>query len=409
VVRAGSGWRLRLPEGHRSVLLSAVILCGSLALFSQPPWAGELHAAVVPREKPIKGAISFSYLATLINDTSEDAKNCRIELDERHPMNFQFWATHPADNSEVGFRNASVDIAAGETQTFGFYITVYKRLKKPSLVLYPRFICDNLPAAKEVVGVNSLHFSGFNLWRLHHLRPSQIKQLAEPTKEYEFRKLSIQDLTAAQAQLINKLQPEKWWLFGEGLNAPFSMQGANLGKIDLTELAADPNRTVLRFLASLAPLINVGPDTQIVIDVPLGEPQNRLPFVSFRQVFGDIPSAHIPSVIRFARDGTVREIRSDLLRVEDFPELTIDAKQAMAIARDAVKDEYGWWFLRLSENERIGKQGSIQRSFSMDRRRQKVVVGWTVRLVTGENPHNTVHYVFVDAASGESVVRSSVI
>ncbi len=67
---------------------------------------------------------------TAVSVPDEQARNCRIELDER-----------------------AVDILPRKAHTFYIYTMVYKRLKQASMLVYPRFFCDNLPAAKNMFRV----------------------------------------------------------------------------------------------------------------------------------------------------------------------------------------------------------------------------------------------------------------
>ncbi len=124
--------------------------------------AGTLHSAVVPLYAPKEQTLYFSFLATLINDSDEIARNCRIDLVTDLPLNLKFWSTNQ-HNDRVGEDYRRVSIGPRQAQTFGFSIKVSKPLDTEALVQFPLFECDNLPPAPQIAGVNSVDLSAARL------------------------------------------------------------------------------------------------------------------------------------------------------------------------------------------------------------------------------------------------------
>jgi len=201
--------------------------------------AAELHSAVVPLYDPpiykqSMTAVRFEYLATLINDTDELAKNCRIDLKTDLPIEFVFWSTDP-DTQISGEHYRRIDIRPREAQTFGFRVSAAEKLDSNSLILFPLFECDNLAPAKQIVGTNSIDLSAAKLSGLERLflraskalsrekpvtvlgplthRPNSQIMLPEYRVPQRFRPprpANTVDLNLEQAALISQLKPKRW-------------------------------------------------------------------------------------------------------------------------------------------------------------------------------------------------------
>lgn len=387
--------------------LSMKLMIGSaLVMNSLSTFAGALHSAVTPKFEHPKKSTHFSYLATLINDSNDIAKNCRVEMGKDLPAKFTFWATKPHVDWQNGEVNLAVDVPPGKAQNFAFTTTFYGQLEKESRVIYPKFVCDNLAPAKKIAGINSLDFTDFGLEDVRWLTEGEVEALSERDVEHADRFLSLNDLNPEQAALISRLNPAQWSLGQGPLNTPLWLRGDNLGDINLEMLLANPEKATLQYLAALGPLTNVDLRTTIQIERVVHEKPGRDSFVSFTQVAKGVRSDQQPSFVRFTKDGTVVWIHSQVVRHDDLPELLIGAEEAMKRAEVAVKDRYELWFLCLAETEWISENGNLRKLFWFDRHHTKVMIGWEIRFLNtwpGISRRGAgIHTVLVDGANGET-------
>jgi len=142
-------------------LLATLVLLALVPLTAPAVAAQSLHAAVLPNDA---GTLQFSsnsvserrFFATLINDTEQTAERCRIELASKLPLRLDFYATEPVLNRFVGPTNSPVSIAPFSRQTFGFTLQLTANEHIPTQHAGVRFVCDSLPTAPVISGINDV-------------------------------------------------------------------------------------------------------------------------------------------------------------------------------------------------------------------------------------------------------------
>lgn len=148
-----------------------------MATIVQSSSASTLHSALLPGGEHPKDSFFFFYFATVINGSEVVAKNCRIEINSDLPLKLEFWKTEAKTNRGLKKQSEDIDILPKESQTFAFTLMFYEKCDTSSLILYPRFVCDTLPAAPQILGTNSIDLTGFTLGALVHLSQEQIAML----------------------------------------------------------------------------------------------------------------------------------------------------------------------------------------------------------------------------------------
>lgn len=114
-------------------------------------------AAVLPQSRSVLVGNPATAFATMINTGPATASACTIGPKATLPARFGFQPTDPLTNVAVGLPNQSIDIGAGQSQSFVLSLT-------PDAVIPPvdlgfNFACDNAPPAVSTAGVNLLTVS----------------------------------------------------------------------------------------------------------------------------------------------------------------------------------------------------------------------------------------------------------
>lgn len=162
-----------------SLLIVALILC------SDSVNAGAFHAAVLPISEGGNRARSNSFLATLINDTDRIARNCRIEIADKHKLRLSYWTTDQTDNHLTGRRDQPADIWPRSSQSFYFRLNVYGKPPQSSGAIYPIFQCDGHPPAIQIAGINDVRLERFDFDKLSNISDEELALLTQVLRQLE--------------------------------------------------------------------------------------------------------------------------------------------------------------------------------------------------------------------------------
>jgi YVTN family beta-propeller protein len=118
-----------------------------------------LVAAVLPTSRSVAVGSTATAFATMIDAGPADASTCTIAPATGIPASFVFQTTNPATNALTGTANTSVNISAGQAQSFVIALTPTAAFA-PTNVAFT-LTCANAPnPAASTVGVDTLNLSG---------------------------------------------------------------------------------------------------------------------------------------------------------------------------------------------------------------------------------------------------------
>ena len=180
------------------------------------------------------------------------------------------------------------------------------------------------------------------------------------------------------------------------------LTGDNLGELDVNKLIENPEGEVRRYLSALRPLTKVDANTVFEIQGLDYNPLVRNPSVAFRQVVGDSPTTDFRSSIYFTKEGVVTRLLTSTVQEKLLPELLIDAREAMARAKSAVKAEYGLLFIYQVGTGNDNVRGNFDKSYRFSSEHNRVVVEWNITFIDAFSGR---HRVIVDGTTGEARVR----
>ena len=121
------------------------------------PLNGKLVVSVLPTSRSVQVGNSATAFATIINSGISIALGCTISPSTNVPAAFVFQTTDPATNVVTGTANTSVDIPAGELQSFVIAFTPTASFAPTNVEL--TFDCSNTDPAENVLGLNTLLLS----------------------------------------------------------------------------------------------------------------------------------------------------------------------------------------------------------------------------------------------------------
>ncbi len=132
-------------------------MAGAISVLPTPNPSILPFASVLPSSRSVTVGSTATAFASVINAGAVDAIDCRISPQTAVPGDFFFQPTDPVTNAPVGLRNASVDIAAGTSQTFVFGFTPTAELGSTAVGL--GFVCGEVNEAPSFVGLNTLQLA----------------------------------------------------------------------------------------------------------------------------------------------------------------------------------------------------------------------------------------------------------
>jgi hypothetical protein len=134
--------------------------------YEQSFWVGNakpsstaLVASVLPSSRSVKSGTTATIFATALNFGAETAYGCNIAADTPLGGAFTFQTTDPATNALTGIANQSVDIAAGQGQSFLIAVAVDAGEVAKSYNVPLRVKCANSDAVTRIDGVNTFLLS----------------------------------------------------------------------------------------------------------------------------------------------------------------------------------------------------------------------------------------------------------
>lgn len=165
------GWEIRLPlerVGGDGQFTFAVLSSQALSPSSSTPindylptrgvakpfTTSGLVASVLPVSRAVQTGTSATVFATIINTGAAIATGCAPSLPEDVDANFSYRSTDPATNLPVGTPDTPVELAPGASATF--LLQIEPRSARTASEVAVRFVCDNVPEAAPIVGVNGL-------------------------------------------------------------------------------------------------------------------------------------------------------------------------------------------------------------------------------------------------------------
>ncbi len=165
-----------------SILLIALVL-QSANVFAQ------LHAAVLPNHDRDRRGVTLWYFATLINDSDSMARNCRIEIDTELPTILSFWTTDQTNNARTGAQDETADIWPRKAQSFIFRVIATGPTDSDELIVYPTFVCDDMPPAIKISDTNSIDLRRmrFDIWSGHTAQ--EIEQIIRQSPRPEIKSI----------------------------------------------------------------------------------------------------------------------------------------------------------------------------------------------------------------------------
>jgi len=185
-------------------------LAALAGLFSANAQAGTLHSAIVPMFESDSPRRSSNYFGTLINDTDTMARNCRIEIDDKHGLKLSYWTTDQTDNFPTGDRDTPADLWPRSVQSFGLLLSVIKKPERSTGSIYPTFVCDELEPAIQVAGTNDIQLDTFDFTRLPNLTDEEMEIIQRISEKVEAN-VSGEDpeFTNEEMELLIRLQSDE--------------------------------------------------------------------------------------------------------------------------------------------------------------------------------------------------------
>jgi len=171
--------------------------------------AGTLHSAIVPIFESDSPRRSNNYFSSLINDTDTMARNCRIEIDDKHGLKLSYWTTDQTDNFPTGDRDTPADLWPRSVQSFGLSLSVIKKPERSTGSIYPTFVCDEIEPAIQVAGTNDVQLATFDFTRLPNLTDEEMEAMQRIVEKIEANVPGEEpELTEEEMELLIRLQSE---------------------------------------------------------------------------------------------------------------------------------------------------------------------------------------------------------
>jgi murein DD-endopeptidase MepM/ murein hydrolase activator NlpD len=143
-------WKLRVTFGNEQ--LDHAFFVGT------QPSAANLNpvSAILPASRSVQVGSVATVFSSIINPGSGTAYGCWIAPQTPFDGDFLFQTVDPLTNAPVGTANASIDIAAGKSQSFVLAFTPHSGSSAQGVTVTIQYKCTNSTGVVSIEGVNTL-------------------------------------------------------------------------------------------------------------------------------------------------------------------------------------------------------------------------------------------------------------